>query len=131
MSLLGFSKKISSRNTQKPKKAESARKPGKKKADLSKMHVAGTIGLTPVVTEKGMLVQALANTVVFRVDKTASKKMIANAVAVKYGVVPQDVRVLVQKPKVRRRGRTLGMTKSWKKAYVTLPEGKTIDVSAI
>ena len=130
MSILGFTKKISGRN-EKPSKPAKA---GKKKAaalEPNKVLLAGTIGLTPVVTEKSMLVQALSNTVVFRVDKSVTKKMVAQAVEKKYNVVPKDVRLAVQKPKIRRRGRTVGKTKVWKKAYVTLPEGKSIDVSAL
>jgi large subunit ribosomal protein L23 len=129
MSILEFAKKISGRENQRVKPTADVTKKNAKKKSTTKIQLAGNIGLYPLITEKAMLVQALGNAVVFRVKESANKKQIAKAVTEKYGVEPVNVRVVIMKPKARRRGRTEGTTKSWKKAYVTLPEGKTIDVT--
>ena len=65
----------------------------------------------------------------FRVRQSASKGQVAAAVHERYQIRPQSIRSLHVKPKHRRRGNTAGMTNAWKKVYVTLPPGKTIDLS--
>ena len=90
---------------------------------------AGLIGLVPLVTEKTVRSQGAANVVAFRVRPGASKGQIMKAVADRYKVTPTHVRTMQMTPKRRIRGNTVGMTPAWKKAYVTLPAGSSIDLS--
>ena len=84
---------------------------------------------TPVITEKSTLVGE-SNAVVFRVEKSASKPMIKEAVEAVFGVKVKAVNTTITKGKAKKfRGRP-GERSDVKKAYVTLEEGNTIDVSS-
>src|SRR3989338_7139940 len=84
--------------------------------------------LHPVITEKSSILQA-QNQYVFAVDHKANKLVIARAVENVYGIKPVAVRVSWVQGKIRVRGRRHGKTPNWKKAIVTLPQGKTITVA--
>ena len=45
-----------------------------------------------------------------------------------YGVQVESVRTLVVRGKVKRFGRHFGKRKNWKKAYVTLTDGNSINI---
>lgn len=64
----------------------------------------------------------------FAVAIDATKTEIVRAVEQVYGVKPTSVRTLVTEGKTARFGRSVGRRKDWKKAIVTLPEGKTISI---
>ena len=82
----------------------------------------------PIVTEKATMASE-ANAVVFEVHKDASKPQIRDAVEALFGVKVKAVNTLLNKGKVKRfRGR-LGKRADVKKAYVTLEDGATIDVT--
>ena len=82
----------------------------------------------PLITEKSTMASE-ANAVVFEVDISAAKPQIKEAVESLFGVKVKAVNTSITKGKVKRfRGR-LGKRKDVKKAYVTLEEGNTIDVS--
>lgn len=82
----------------------------------------------PVITEKATL-GSEHNQVTFRVPLDASKLEVAAAVEGIFGVKVVAVNTLRQKGKLKRfRGRP-GQRSDVKKAYVTLAEGQTIDVS--
>ena len=82
----------------------------------------------PIVTEKSTLASE-AGAVVFEVAIEANKPMIKEAVEAVFGVKVRAVNTCITKGKQKRfRGR-LGRRKDVKKAYVTLEEGNTIDVS--
>ena len=84
--------------------------------------------VSPVITEKSTLVSE-HNQVVFNVARDASKPEIKAAVEALFGVKVKSVNTLLRKGKVKRfRGRP-GKRKDVKKAYVTLEEGNTIDVT--
>lgn len=139
MSLLTFTKKIFQREQPKARPAKQPANgetrpaaeaqpealPGSVDNSLT---LAGSLGLWPLVTEKSFSSSATPR-VVFRVHPRATKGQISRAVAQRYHVVPVAVRTVNLKPKQRRRGTTRGQTSAWKKAYVTLPAGKTIDVT--
>jgi large subunit ribosomal protein L23 len=82
---------------------------------------------SPLITEKGTLVNEAANQVVFRVRRDASKDEIRHAVESLFKVRVEKVRTLNILGKTRRVGRNVGRRPSWKKAYVTLAEGQRID----
>lgn len=83
----------------------------------------------PVITEKATLASE-AGAVVFRVAKTATKPQIKEAVEAVFGVKVKAVNTTITKGKTKKfRGRP-GERSDVKKAYVTLEEGNTIDVSS-
>ena len=82
----------------------------------------------PVFTEKAPMASA-ANAVVFEVAIDANKPMIKEAVESLFGVKVKAVNTSITKGKVKRFRGQLGTRKDVKKAYVTLDEGNTIDVS--
>lgn len=82
----------------------------------------------PIITEKATMASE-ANAVVFQVAKDATKPQIKEAVETLFGVKVKAVNTVVTKGKTKRfRGRP-GVRSDLKKAYVTLEEGNTIDVS--
>ena len=82
----------------------------------------------PVITEKATLASE-AGAVVFEVGIDATKPQIKEAVEGIFGVKVKAVNTSITKGKVKRfRGMT-GRRKDIKKAYVTLEEGNTIDVT--
>ena len=81
----------------------------------------------PIVTEKGSLVSELGNQVVLRVHPHANKVEIRQAVEHLFGVKVEGVRTSRVLGKMRRVGRHVGRRPTWKKAYVTLAEGHSIE----
>ena len=82
----------------------------------------------PVITEKATMASE-SGAVVFEVAMDANKPQIKEAVEELFGVKVKAVNTTITKGKVKRfRGR-LGQRKAVKKAYVTLEEGNTIDVT--
>ena len=63
----------------------------------------------------------------FRVAEGATKYAIKNAVETIFKVKVDQVRVLNYHGKTVRRGRTVGRKSDWRKAYVTLTSGNTIE----
>jgi large subunit ribosomal protein L23 len=82
---------------------------------------------TPLITEKGTLVNEAGNQVVFRVHRGANKEEIRRAIETLFKVKVEKVRTLNLLGKTRRVGRNIGRRPAWKKAYVTLAEGQRID----
>lgn len=82
----------------------------------------------PVITEKSTLASE-ANAVVFEVAMHANKPQIKEAVEGLFGVKVKSVNTVIQKGKVKRFRGQRGERPDTKKAYVTLEEGNTIDVS--
>ncbi len=82
----------------------------------------------PIITEKATLASE-SGAVVFEVDIDATKPEIKLAVEKLFNVKVKAVNTTVTKGKVKKfRGRP-GRRKDVKKAYVTLVEGNTIDVT--
>ena len=82
---------------------------------------------SPLITEKGTMVNAVGNHVVFQVRRDANKEEIRRAVETLFKVKVEKVRTLNLLGKTRRVGRNVGRRPNWKKAYVTLAEGQRID----
>ncbi|MFD0980348.1 MULTISPECIES: 50S ribosomal protein L23 [Roseobacteraceae] len=82
----------------------------------------------PIITEKATMASE-ANAVVFEVAIDANKPQIKEAVEGLFGVKVKAVNTTVTKGKVKRFRGQPGKRKDVKKAYVTLEEGNTIDVS--
>ncbi len=82
----------------------------------------------PLVTEKSTTFLGHERTYAFEVAVGATKLDVKRAVESFYGVAVETVRTMVVRGKVKRAGRHLGRRKNWKKAYVTLVEGDSINV---
>ena len=92
---------------------------------------------SPVVTEKSVILKEdstdqdgedtgrkMCQVLTFRVEKTAGKKDIKQAVEEIFNVKVAAVRTINYEGKEKRRGRQVGRRPNWKKAYVTLKKGE-------
>jgi large subunit ribosomal protein L23 len=86
--------------------------------------------IAPHVTEKTSLAMQNHNQYTFRVRRDASKADIRKAIELMFDVKVAGVQVVNEPGKARRFGRTAGRTQDWKKAYVSLSPGQTIDYEA-
>jgi len=82
----------------------------------------------PIITEKATMASE-NNAVVFEVAISANKPQIKEAVESLFNVKVKAVNTSITKGKVKRFKGQLGKRKDVKKAYVTLEEGNTIDIS--
>ncbi len=82
----------------------------------------------PVITEKATMASE-ANAVVFEVAIDANKPQIKEAVESLFNVKVKAVNTTITKGKVKRFKGQIGRRNDVKKAYVTLEEGNTIDVT--
>ncbi len=82
----------------------------------------------PVITEKTTLMREANNVVSFVVGRDANKVEIKKAVEEILKVSVEGVRTVNVAGKVKRTGQKLGKRSNWKKAYVTLKDGDTIEV---
>ncbi len=82
----------------------------------------------PIITEKATMASE-NNAVVFEVAIDANKPQIREAVETLFNVKVKAVNTTITKGKVKRFRGQPGKRKDVKKAYVTLEEGNTIDVS--
>ena len=82
----------------------------------------------PVITEKATMASE-NGAVVFEVANAATKPQIKEAVENLFNVKVKAVNTVVTKGKVKRFRGIMGQRKTIKKAYVTLEEGNTIDVT--
>lgn len=81
----------------------------------------------PHISEKATNNAENSNTIVFKVALDANKAEIANAVEQLFEVKVDSVRTVVVKGKIKRHGARSGRRSDWKKAYVTLQEGQSLD----
>lgn len=88
---------------------------------------AQNIFVRPLSTEKSLFL-ARHDVYAFEVRRTATKITIKKAFANLYGTMPTGVRVAHQQGKAVRSGRREGRRKDWKKAFITVPKGTTIDI---
>ncbi len=82
----------------------------------------------PIITEKATLASE-GGAVVFEVAMDATKPEIKKAVEALFNVKVKAVNTTITKGKVKRFRGKIGTRRDVKKAYVTLVEGQTIDVS--
>jgi large subunit ribosomal protein L23 len=81
----------------------------------------------PLVTEKTSLQKEAGRVVAFEVSIDANKIEIKQAVEKAFDVKVENVNTVLVAGKVKRVGRNFGKRSNWKKAYVTLAEGSSID----
>ncbi len=82
----------------------------------------------PVVTEKSSAAYGARQEYAFMVDPDATKPQIREAVERLFDVRVKKVRTAQQRKKARSMGKTRGTRARWKKAYVSLHEGDTIEI---
>lgn len=83
---------------------------------------------SPVITEKSATKADNDNVYTFKVAKSATKPQIKTAIERAFGVKVLSVNTLNTKPKKKRVGRYTGMTKTYKKAIVTLDKDSKIEL---
>jgi large subunit ribosomal protein L23 len=81
----------------------------------------------PVVSEKSYALMADGK-YTFRVHERAHKTQIAHAVEEIFGVHVREVRTSKVNSKPKRRGLSVGRSRSWKKAVVQLAPGERIEL---
>jgi large subunit ribosomal protein L23 len=84
--------------------------------------------IRPIITEKSTTALGTDRTYAFEVGLAANKRDVKRAVEQFYSVQVASVRTLVVRGKVKRFGRFFGKRSNWKKAYVTLAEGHSINL---
>ena len=82
----------------------------------------------PRITEKGAMASSVSNSFVFQVHPDANKDEIKKAVEKVFDVKVKSVRTMNYMGKIKRVGARSGRQNSWKKAYVSLEAGNTIDL---
>jgi large subunit ribosomal protein L23 len=88
---------------------------------------------SPVITEKAMIAKddavedGQAQVLTFRVNNDADKTEIKKAVEEIFNVKVTAVRTVNYEGKMKRRGRYEGRRPSFKKAFVTLEKGATVE----
>lgn len=83
--------------------------------------------VAPIISEKATAVAEASNQVLFKVLRDATKPEIRAAVELMFKVEVTSVRVVNQKGKVKRFGRTTGRRDHVKKAYVAIKAGQEIN----
>ena len=81
----------------------------------------------PLITEKGTLAKELNNQLIFQVDRRSNKVEIRQAVEQMFKVKVLKVRTVNCEGKKKRLGRIMGKRSDWKKAYVTLAPGQSVE----
>ncbi|WP_293816750.1 50S ribosomal protein L23 [uncultured Parolsenella sp.] len=91
------------------------------------MNSAYEVIIRPIVSERSFDLMN-ENKYTFEVAKNAPKEEIRAAIQKLFGVRVLKVNTINVKPKQKRVRYQVGMTRSWKKAIVTLAPGDTIEV---
>lgn len=89
---------------------------------------AFTVLRKPIITEKTSVVGAAGDVVVFKVDRNATKTDIKDAVERIFNKTVIAVRTANILGKPKRTQKSSGRRAAYKKAYVKLAEGQTIDL---
>jgi len=87
--------------------------------------------LAPHVSEKAARASESGNQFVFRVRRDATKPEIKAAIELMFEVKVQGVQVVNAEGKQKRFGQRAGRRSDFKKAYVRLAEGQTIELSGV
>lgn len=84
--------------------------------------------IRPIISEKADSMREGGGVYTFEVHPDANKIEVRKAVETIFQVEVDQVRTVIIRGKVKRVGRTAGKKKNWKKAYVTLKQGHSIDL---
>ena len=122
---MGILKRNTTKTDEKKMETVSPATPSTKSVSVPSAHKRILLGAH--VSEKAASVGG-SGTYTFRVTMKATKGEISEAIRTHYGIKPVAVRVINIEGKRVRFGKYLGKRNDWKKAVVTLPEGKHIDI---
>lgn len=131
---LGIRKKTKTKLADQPvtAEAEQAEKPKSQEQKKSAAHPGkGNTGrayqilVRPILSEKGTHLAGKGK-YVFAVHPAANKSEIKKSIQLVYNVRVQGVHIVKMPSKLRRYGRSVGRTASWKKAIVTVAKGEKI-----
>ncbi len=81
----------------------------------------------PHISEKAEMLMKKYNTVVLKVDSSATKVEIKTTISRIFNVQIKKIRTLIVKGKTKRFGKYIGTRIKWKKAYISLSSGKNLD----
>jgi len=87
--------------------------------------------VAPIISEKATRIGEKRNQVMFKVLRDATKPEIKAAVELMFEVKVDDVRVVNVAGKAKRFGGRPGRRSDFKKAYVSLAEGQSIDFAGV
>ena len=113
-------------DTKKKTEAKPTVKKTTKTKKVVRAEIAGVI-LSPVITEKATRL-ASVNQYVFRVVPKSTRIQVRMAFRELYGVMPIRVNIINMRAESVRFGRIRGKKKAWKKAIITVPKGKEIQI---
>jgi len=88
-----------------------------------------TVIRAPHISEKSACAQE-HNQYVFEVSAGADKQLVKDAVEALFSVKVESVNIINVKGKVKSFRQRAGSRNGWRKAYVRLTDGQTIDVTA-
>lgn len=91
------------------------------------MKHVGEILVRPIVTEKSTLQRYAGSLYTFEVSTKANKYEVARAIETAFGVQVESVRTASFLGKVKRVRKGVGSRSDWKKAFVRLADGQSID----
>jgi large subunit ribosomal protein L23 len=91
------------------------------------MHLEQVL-IKPMLTEKASVTTEEQNRYVFKVQPKSSKNQIKDAVEKMFDVKVVNVKTAILPGKVKRAGRKVKKTASWKKAYVQIQEGQKLEL---
>ncbi len=84
--------------------------------------------IKPLMTEKVTYIKENHEQVAFKVHPMANKMEVKQAVEEAFDVTVAAVNIVRRSPRNRKRqGRVIGRKPGWKKAYITLSQGDTIE----
>jgi large subunit ribosomal protein L23 len=113
--------------TEEKKEKVVEKSPTMKKLSAKESSLAARFLSHPRVTEKSYTLNTL-NQYVFVVNKTATKKIVKQAVEEAYGVNVKDVRIVRLPAKKRVTGKSVGSKSAIKKAIVSIAKGQTLEI---
>jgi len=82
----------------------------------------------PVLTEKSTIAREKNNVISLVVNTAANKQEVKRAVEEIFKVNVNSVRTINISGKLKRSGKKVGKRSNWKKAFVTLKEGESIEI---
>lgn len=88
----------------------------------------GHILKSPIITEKTTIAREAGNVVSFVVDRNANKCEIKRSVEAVFKVKVDSVRTVNVAGKRKRSRAVMGKRSNWKKAYVALRTGESIEI---
>jgi len=91
---------------------------------MSELH---DVLIRPIFSEKTTALQNADNTYTFEVGESANKLQIKNAVQTLFEVEVEAVHTVIMRGKTKRFGSHFGKRSNWKKAYVRLSQGQSLN----